>query len=131
MDGRLKMSEFEEGDKVLVDINGVDVPATITDETTSNYVEVDLGNIGELVVDKAFVKHDPSQRVWRVGDKVTNAEEAVTLKDETVFRDSDGDIGKVRGKSFMLTGLRDVFEFTSSWAAAYPWEVLWVDADTN
>lgn len=125
------MGEFEEGDKVLVDINGVYVPATITDVISNNYVEVDLGNIGELVVDKAFVKHDPSQRVWRVGDKVTNAEEAVTLKDETVFRDSDGDIGQVKGKSFILVGLRDMFDFTPSWAAAYPWEVLWVDADTN
>lgn len=128
------MAEFKVGDKVLVDINGVDVPGTVSySQSEAQFMDVDFGNL-EVGIDKAFVKHDLKHKVWRVGDVVANAEEAKTLKYDTVIKDGDDDIGQFYfDNKVRFTNDTYAYELSDS-VMSYPWEILWVpdpDADTD
>lgn len=126
------MTTYKPGDAVLVDVNGTWVPAVI-DTVGSLYIDIDFGNLGSLGVERQFIKHDPSKRVWAVGDTVENIEQAKTLKRDVAFIDRALDIGQIS-----VDGTRYIADETyfgwDDWHVTdyFPWTVLWVpNADTD
>ena len=124
---------FKEGDHVLVEINGVDVPAVVEDVSTDGkWLDFDINTLGGSVgIEVQFIKHDPAKHEWSVGDTVSNVDEAKTLPVDTLFKDSVIDVGQIMSTyAIQFVGIENVYSWDNNSASSYfPWTILWVPND--
>lgn len=124
---------FKEGDHVLVEINGVDVPAVVQDVSSDGkWLDFDINTLGGSVgIEVQYVKHDPAKRKWSVGDIVTNVDEAKTLPVNTVFIDSTTDVGQIGTDNEVGFVWCEYPYGWDSYAVTgyFPWTILWLPND--